>query len=82
MEGLVSFLVVLRLLLMTLRQADARKCQCGKASRKRSTTREIQHHIVGPRAKETDANEYSWQIGIIKKMTGKKEIKNPFAEAP
>ena len=70
MKGLVAVLVVLQLLLMTPRQADARKCQCGKVSRQRST-REIQHHIVGPRAKETDVNEYPWQIGVVYKNDNK-----------
>ena len=77
MKGLVAFLVVLQLMLMTPRQADARRCQCGKVSGHRST-REIQHHIVGPRAKETDVNEYPWQIGVINKDDWKKGNKNPF----
>ena len=80
MKGLVALLVVIQHLLMTLRQADARKCQCGKVNRRsrRRSTREIQHHIVGPRAKETDVNEYPWQIGVVYKNDWEKGIERPF----
>lgn len=80
MKGLVALLVVIQHLLMTLRQADARKCQCGKVNRRsrRRSTREIQHHIVGPRAKETNVNEYPWQIGVVYKNDWEKGIERPF----
>ena len=67
MKGLAAFLVILQLMLMIPGQAEAQRCQCGKVNRRSRFPREIMHHIAGPRAQKTEANEYPWHVGIFKR---------------
>ena len=64
---MATLLVVLQLMVMIPRQTEAQRCQCGKVNRRSRFPREVMHHIVGPRAQKTEAHEYPWHVGIVKR---------------